>query len=129
MCLKKHVQPLTATSQKVSALAIGARAVEKVDPTQRTIALGIARKNEKDFRLAVRLQSRALEMSPQVETIHKAAQGEVDVRYIGRVVKRAAPWNQSRQRPLLIGTSIGHFRITAGTLGCFVKKRGQSRAR
>ena len=25
---------------------------------------------------------------------------------IGRVVKRAAPWNQSRQRPLLIGVSI-----------------------
>jgi len=129
MCLKKHVHPLTASLQKVSALAIGARALKSVDATQRTIALGIARKNHKDFRLAVRIQSRALEMSSQVETIHKAAQGEVDVRYIGRVVKRAASWNQSRQRPLLIGTSVGHFRITAGTLGCFVKTRGSGEAR
>lgn len=129
MCLKKHVQPLTASFQRVSALAIGARAITKVDPTQRTIALGIARKNHGDFRLAVRLQSRALEKSPQIETIQKAAQGEVDMRYIGRVVKRAAPWNQSRQRPLLIGTSVGHFRITAGTLGCFVKTRANGQTR
>jgi hypothetical protein len=34
-------------------------------------------------------------------------------------VDTALPWQQTRQRPLLIGCSIGHFAITAGTLGAF----------
>ena len=58
-----------------------------------------------------------------MELITKQAKGEEDVRYVGRVSKRAAPSYQQRQRPLLIGCSIGHFAITAGTLGCFVKPR------
>jgi len=127
--LKKQVQPLAASLRKVSALGIGARAIAAVDPMQRTIALGITRKGKGAFRLAVRIQSRALEGSPQIEAIRKQAKGEAEVRYIGRVAKRAAPWNQSRQRPLLIGSSIGHFRITAGTLGCFVKTRRGSEVR
>lgn len=129
MCLKQHVKPLTAGLKKGSAqafgvrgLGLGARAVTQVDPTQRTMAIGISYVKQ-TYQLAVRLQARALEKSPQVEAIRSQARGEVDVRYIGRVVKRAAPWNQSRQRPLLPGISIGHFRITAGTLGCFVKMR------
>jgi len=47
----------------------------------------------------------------------------VDVRYVGRVLKLAKPWHQKRNRPLRIGGSVGHFRITAGMLGCFVKTR------
>ena len=30
---------------------------------------------------------------------------------------------QKRRRPLVVGCSIGHSKITAGTLGCFVKDR------
>jgi hypothetical protein len=87
------------------------------------MALGISRKGENDFRLAVRIQTRALENSPQVEEIRKKAKGEADIRYIGRVVKSASLWHRSRQRPMLIGSSVAHFRVTAGTLGCFVKTR------
>jgi hypothetical protein len=55
----------------------------------------------------------------------------VEVRYVGRVAalarRRAAepevPWPQGRTRPLLIGSSLGHYRITAGTLGAFVVLR------
>jgi hypothetical protein len=47
----------------------------------------------------------------------------VDVRYVGRVVKRAKDMRK-RHRPLIVGSSIGHFEITAGTLGCFVKTPG-----
>ncbi len=129
LCLKKHVRPLAASPQKVSALALGAKPVAKLDPTQRTMALGITQEKQKQFRLAVRIQTRALENSPALEAIRKQAKGELEVRYIGRVVKSAVPWNQSRQRPLLIGTSIGHFRITAGTLGCFAKTRSSGEAR
>jgi hypothetical protein len=94
-----------------------------VDPTQRTVALGITQKQHgTEFQLAVRIQSRGVENNPHVQAIIAAAKGEVDVRYVGRIAKRAA-WNQIQQRPLLIGISIGHFQITAGTLGCFVKTR------
>jgi hypothetical protein len=30
---------------------------------------------------------------------------------------------KSANRPLRIGGSVGHFKITAGTLGCFVRAR------
>jgi hypothetical protein len=51
---------------------------------------------------------------------------------VGRIAKQArrqraavpdVPWQQARNRPLLIGTSLGHYRITAGTLGGFVVLR------
>lgn len=38
-------------------------------------------------------------------------------------MKQAVPWHQQRNRPLRIGGSIGHFKITAGTLGCFAHSR------
>jgi hypothetical protein len=105
------------------AAAPVARAVEP----PRTLALGVARKGKRDFQLAVRVQERALESSREVERITREARGEVDLRYIGRVHKRVIPWYQKRQRPLLIGCSVGHFKITAGTLGCFVQPRDGSR--
>ena len=123
--IRRHLQPLAAGETKRSVLGIPARAVAQLDAVARTMALGIVRKNKTDFRLAVRIQNRALEQSPQFEAIRKSAKGEADVQYIGRIVKRA-PWNQSRKRPLPIGVSIGHFRITAGTLCCFVKMRDGS---
>jgi hypothetical protein len=112
-----------AGARTISELGIGACAVTSVDAVQRTLALGITRSGRNDFRLAVRIQNRAFEHGPHIEAIHKQAKGEVDIRYIGRVVKRVAPWTQTRRRPLQVGTSIGHFSITAGTLGCFVKTR------
>lgn len=52
----------------------------------------------------------------------RETRGECDVRVVGRVVKQQ-PWHQRRNRPLRIGGSVGHFNITAGTLGCFVADR------
>ena len=90
----------------------------------RTVAVGIAPCAETGFRLAVRIQRRAMEDSAQIDRIRNLAKGEIDVRYIGRVVKRALPWHRVRNRPLRIGGSVGHYDITAGTLGCFVRRRG-----
>lgn len=87
------------------------------------IALGVAPKPGGGYALAVRLQHRAMESSRTVELIAKQAKGEVDIRYIGLVGKRAVPWCQRRQRPLLIGCSAGHVKVTAGTLGAFVRPR------
>jgi hypothetical protein len=82
--------------------------------------------------------------SPIVERLTRDASGEVDVRLIGRIDKRAKsrrvpslrqarrvpprasraslPWYQLDARPLLIGASIGHVNITAGTTGAFVRR-------
>jgi hypothetical protein len=83
----------------------------------------------KNYRLAVRLQDRALEKSELVNRIAARAKGEVDVRYVGRIRARATPWYRSRQRPLLIGSSTGFLAsgfIMAGTLGCFVRSGSSS---
>jgi hypothetical protein len=97
-------------------------------------ALGVSAGKKNDYRLAVRIQHRSLMGSELVASIKDAAKGEAEVRYIGRVTagkravsKRATrPWFQSRQRPLLIGSSCGYLRsdlVMAGTLGCFVRRK------
>jgi hypothetical protein len=74
-----------------------------------------------------------------VEHLSRQAKGEVDVRLIGRIDKRAKarrigrrtlpaaaaaviPWYQRNTRPLLIGASVGHVDVTAGTIGAFVRR-------
>jgi hypothetical protein len=63
----------------------------------------------------------------RLSRIEQAAAGEVDVRYVGRIVRRAAPFLQARRRPLIIGASVAHVAVTAGTLGAFVRVAGSER--
>jgi hypothetical protein len=105
--------------------SMNAQPTAAVDPVARSLALGISRPTPRDYRLAVRVQRRGLENTQQVDAIRRKARGEVDFRYVGHVVKQALPWQQTRTRPLLIGLSVGHYKITAGTLGAFVRlKKG-----
>ena len=114
-----------AEAPRLRAFGVPAGPMARVAVQPPTLALGIAPRAGGDYQLAVRLQRRALEGDAAVEAIRKKAKGEVDVRYIGRLVKRAAvPWQQRTVRPLRIGSSVGHFQITAGTLGGFVHARG-----
>jgi hypothetical protein len=134
------LEGMADTLRREGALILAAsRAGPTPTPVVRTLALGIARVRGNDFRLAVRIQRRGLEEAGPLAAIRQRARGEVDVRYVGRVAKQAgrkaaaapkAPWHQGRTRPLLIGASIGHHRITAGTLGGFVvlHKGGKVRA-
>jgi hypothetical protein len=103
-----------------------------------TLALGITPRTRRDYRLAVRVQQQGIVASEPVQEISRLARGEVDVRYIGRVRKLAssprplgkegADYYRRRRRPLIAGCSIGHYEITAGTLGCFVRNaRGATR--
>ena len=92
----------------------------------RSLALGIAQQSATNFRIAVRAQRRELLDGREVNLIRRQAKNEVDVRYIGPVVKRATPFVQQRHRPLQIGISVGHKDITAGTIGCFVRRPGES---
>lgn len=121
--IHRKAMQLMARATAAGDIALAAQPLAGIEPTQRTVALGIAPQAARDFRLAVRIQRRGLENSPQLQRIQEMAKGEVEVRYIGRLVKRATPWHQRRNRPLRIGSSIGHFAITAGTLGGFVTRR------
>jgi hypothetical protein len=90
-----------------------------------TISLGAAvtGPNSGEYKLAVRVQHPMLWNSPEVESMHKMAHGEIDVRFSGWVRPLQAPWYQETCRPLRMGCSVGHHRITAGTLGAFVVDR------
>lgn len=85
------------------------------------IALGARPINAGEYRLAVRVQDREAMRGPLLGRIEAAARGEVEVRYVGRIVKRDAPFFQARRRPLIIGASVSHPEVTAGTLGGFVQ--------
>lgn len=127
--LEKVIEPMRAASPRAMGLAFAAEPVEVLNETPRLIAVGIAPTKEGDgFRLAVRLQRRGLAEGMQVERLRNLSHGELDVRYVGRVQKRATGtrWHQDRNRPLRIGSSVGHFKVTAGTLGGFVRTGGKN---
>ncbi|MFO1095873.1 MAG: hypothetical protein U0992_21590 [Planctomycetaceae bacterium] len=108
-------------------MAFAASSVAGTAGPHRSMALGVA-KSKRGFALAVRIQRREIESSALLDSVRKKAKGEIDVRYVGRVFKKSGPpWGQKRIRPLVPGISVGHYRITAGTLGCFVKDRSDDR--
>lgn len=94
-------------------------------PVQPALALGVKLASGHDYRLAIRVQRRVLLGSNKVQAIVDAAHGEVDIRYIGRVEKLQDGASMRQQhRPLIVGASVGHVAITAGTLGAFVTTGG-----
>ena len=112
-----------AAPAMVQSLAIRTQALGSESQALRSIAFGISHSNKQHL-LAVRVQRRVLMDHPMLESIRKQAKGEVDIQYVGSISKRETPATlQKQRRPLVIGCSIGHFKITAGTLGCFVKSR------
>ena len=107
----------------VRSLGVQTQAMSPSKGALRGIAVGISRVG-KEHRLALRVQRRLLEDGALLEKIERRAKGEVDVRYVGRIQKLETPAAlQKRRRGLVIGCSIGHFKITAGTLGCFVTEQ------
>lgn len=74
------------------------------------------------LQLGIFIQRSDLHGHPIVEASQRLARGEARVIYTGRVVRRAAT-NPGRCRPLRIGASVGHFGVTAGTIGCFCRHR------
>jgi hypothetical protein len=115
------VPSFVGTLHAARAYGLPAAPLGSVEQNPRVFALGVA-PSKKGFRLAIRIQHRALVGSPKIEQIIRQADGEVDVKYIGRVHARAAG-NRTRQRPLKMGYSVGHYKITAGTLGAFVRSK------
>jgi hypothetical protein len=109
----------------VRTLGVRSQALGSEAEAMRSIALGIApTKKKAQHKIAVRVQRPVLLQHPLIDRIRKQAKGEVEVRYVGKIAKLETPSSlQKRRRPLVIGCSIGHYKITAGTLGCFVRSR------
>jgi hypothetical protein len=124
------IGPLIASEALEHRFSVRSMSARRAIGPRRALALGISRADRsKQYRLAVRLQRRSLESDAQLrQTFETRARGEVDVRYIGRVLAhQAKPWHQERQRPLLIGASVAHHTVTAGTIGCFPLHRKTQR--
>lgn len=112
---------------RAAHMSVATTELDGLPRANRTIALGVS-PHAREFRLAVRVQRQALLDSPALERIRKLAHDEVDVRFVGRIRKRQTPWQRLRRRPLLIGLSVGHYKVTAGTLGALVRTRGRAEA-
>ena len=114
----------------VSATPSAAARRASVKRTLADVALGISPGAKKgDFRLAVRLHKEGPEVDAVVADIRAEARGEVHVQHVGTLTKlaRKPAWFRKRQRPLILGASIGEKPPTgfhsAGTLGGFVVER------
>ncbi len=127
--------PARARAEERAVFGIGARPFDTLPGVHRSVALGVSR-HENQYQLAIRVQRPNLMSAPLVEHLVRTARGEADVRLIGRIDKRtrsrrastraaAAPWYRQDTRPLLIGASVGHVRVTAGTIGGFVRRDGR----
>ena len=113
-------------SQSVPTVSVPAGRSREVARVQPGIALGVAAGSTPgDYRLAVRVQHRDLLTGGRLSAIQEAAHNEVDIQYIGELVKLTGDLaTDRRERPVSPGASIGHFEITAGTLGAFVRVEG-----
>lgn len=105
---------------------LGVRAIQLDGPIlPKTFALGVARhpSERSEYVLAVRVQHPLLWAGDEVQEIVKKAPKEVDIRFVGNIQPLKCSPYQGPCRPLMIGCSIGQFRVTAGTLGAFVQDR------
>ncbi len=119
----RDLTAIVSSTSTIRSMGIRAQVSQPNQDALRSIAIGISL-HGKQSRLAVRVQRRTLESHPIVEQIRTSAKGEIDVRYVGKIQKLESPQSlQRRRRPLVMGCSMGHRKITAGTLGCFVADR------
>ncbi|MDO9428569.1 MAG: hypothetical protein Q7T93_17280 [Methylobacterium sp.] len=79
-------------------------------------------RNPDALKLGIFIQHERLRSHPIVEKALGIARGEARIIFTGPIRTREAV-NGNRCRPLKIGGSVGHHRVTAGTLGCFCRSR------
>jgi len=105
-----------------AAIAAVARQLERRTPLIQDCAIGVISDGRREYRIAVRVRSKGMIASSEVELIRSRARGEIEVRATGRVRPQVARFPRRRHRPPIAGTSVGHFNVTAGTLGYFARR-------
>jgi hypothetical protein len=118
------LEALSADARELSNFGLEASRASVVGPYLDTVGLGVSLNGGAGYRLAIRIQRRGLQRHHVVDDIRRRASDEVDLRYIGHVSKFQRPQLRGRSRPLRIGNSIGHYEVTAGSLGGFVGPPG-----
>lgn len=101
------------------------------------LGLGRTKRSDGEDILAVRVFGQGSWWRNKINWLRQMTSGEVDIQFVGNVDalppvvdmqhesrEDGVPWNRKRTRPLKIGSSISHGKVTAGTLGCFVRDRG-----
>jgi len=109
---------------RVASFAARLDATHTRRPSSVAVAFGVAPgKRTNDFRLGARVHATGRSARAMAESVLAQARGEADVRIVPHVRRRAPTptWFRRRRRPLESGVSIGHFRVTAGTLGFVVE--------
>ena len=112
--------PVFAATRESLAFAEIFQGKDAGDDPRTMIALGVYRpsgsshRSREDLRLGVFVQRKKLERHPLVEEIVRLSKGECKIVYTGPIGRRAHA-NAGISRPLRIGSSIGHYRISAGT--------------
>jgi hypothetical protein len=92
-----------------------------------SVGIELTEGRKHDASLVILCQSRRAFDSERADRAIRAAKGEARKVLVGPV-RRSAPSrmdigsSQTESAPLRIGSSLGHRRVTAGTLGCFVHK-------
>lgn len=114
---RRVIDRMPTGRRAAASLGVPGGRIDDVDARQPTLAVGIVPGKGDRSLIAVRVQRSGLYEQGAVEEITRMAAGEVDVRYIGVVSKHVTPaFLRARHRPTLIGSSIAHFRVTAGSL-------------
>ncbi|MGO9743719.1 MAG: hypothetical protein ACLPN5_19815 [Roseiarcus sp.] len=103
-----------------------ARKAKGVDPRE-LIGLGLLRpkghnRNSDELRLGIYIQKKKLADHPIVDNLQTLAKGECKVIYTGPAIRRGGVADYM-VRPVCVGCSIGHHRVTAGTVGAFAVNR------
>ncbi|WP_321867134.1 chymotrypsin family serine protease [Paraburkholderia tropica] len=124
--LKRNAIETVMTMIEPAIVAAAAR--PQTGEPRRFISLGIAPVPGKGgYRLAIRLQREDADSALAAERLRELARDEVDVRFTGRIRKATSAYpfasRIGQNRLLRIGDSIGHYRVTAGTLGAFSRVR------
>jgi hypothetical protein len=127
-------RPLAAPRALARTLSLGGaptRAVEifgstHVLPSESAdVAVGVVSgRGRNDYRLGARIQVGGRRGRALAQEVDRRSRGECDVRIVPRIVKRVrrpAAWFRRRHRPIEAGLSVGHYDITAGTLGFVVE--------
>lgn len=112
---------------RTAAFAARLESTHTRSPNSVAVALGVAQgRRPGDYRLGARVQMKGRAGRAEADRLRARARGEADVRIVPEVRKRSPPtpaWFRRKRRPLEAGLSVGHFRVTAGTLGFIVEDR------
>jgi hypothetical protein len=120
LSLKAELLSEDWTKTTPQAEATTAREAEIPSLARIPISLGVFGR-EGDYKLAVRAEEDSPEIQRVIETIRARAKGEVDVRFVGRIVAQQEILRTTR-RPLEIGCSCANRQTGLGSIGCFVER-------